>query len=135
MPFRRAYSIFPSHFTTPPPLNCHDEDLSAGVMLNRPQDEPTCVSKILVAHKVASCIRRFFEDVNSRPDRELSYDLLLDVDSEIRAIISEGPAFLRADECAIEQHPPWVRWMLHWWIMSVSRASLSLLFFVFFLGV
>lgn len=83
------------------------------------------MSKILVAHKVASCIRRFFDDVNARGDRDLSYDLLLDVDREIRGIIETGPAFLRADDKAIEAQPPWVRWMLHWWIMSVSRASSS----------
>ncbi|GAA5853284.1 hypothetical protein JCM9279_003345 [Rhodotorula babjevae] len=124
VPFRRSYSISPSHFTTPPPLNCHDEDLSSGTAVDRSQDEATCVSKVLVAHKVASCIRRFFEDVNSRPDRELSYDLLLDVDREIRDIIETGPAFLRADDKAIEAQPPWVRWMLHWWIMSVSHKLL-----------
>ncbi|GAA5936355.1 hypothetical protein JCM3775_006477, partial [Rhodotorula graminis] len=136
VPFRRSYSISPSHFTTPLPLNCHDEDLSSGNAVNRPQDEATCVSKVLVAHKVASCIRRFFDDVNSaataRPDRangagagdHLSYDLLLDVDREIRDIIETGPAFLRADDRAIEAQPPWVRWMLHWWIMSVSHKLL-----------
>ncbi|GAA6056079.1 hypothetical protein JCM3770_001957 [Rhodotorula araucariae] len=124
VPYRRAYAISPSHFTTPPPLNCHDEDLSAGVLINRPQDEPTCVSKTLIAYKVASCIRRFFEDVNSKPDRERSYKLLLDVDREIRSIISNGPAFLRADDKAVEAQPAWVRWMLHWWIMSVSHKLL-----------
>ncbi|BGP49118.1 hypothetical protein JCM10450v2_004998 [Rhodotorula kratochvilovae] len=124
VPFRRAYAIFPSHFTTPPPLNCHDEDLSAGVLINRPQDEPTCVSKLLIAHKVASCIRRFFEDVNSKPDRELSYELLLEVDREIRAIIDDGPAFLKADNDKVDKQPAWVRWMLHWWIMSVSHKLL-----------
>ncbi|GAA5905433.1 hypothetical protein JCM8208_004277 [Rhodotorula glutinis] len=127
VPFRRSYSISPSHFTTPLPLNCHDEDLSSGTAVDRPQDEATCVSKVLVAHKVASCIRRFFDDVNvnSRPDRDLSYDLLLDVDREIRDIIETGPAFLRSDDDkALEEQPPWVRWMLHWWIMSVSHKLL-----------
>ncbi|GAA5925623.1 hypothetical protein JCM1841_004790 [Sporobolomyces salmonicolor] len=124
IPYRRAYAIFPSHFTTPLPSNCTDEDLSSGTLLSRSQDEPTPVSKILLSYQVAACIRRFFEEVNSTLTGEPSYELCLEVDKQIRKIIEDGPGYLKAEGNVEGEYPPWVQWFKHYWIMSVSHKLL-----------
>ncbi|GAA5835326.1 hypothetical protein JCM5353_006735 [Sporobolomyces roseus] len=122
IPFRRACSISPTHFTTPLPLNCHDSDLSDGNMIQRPHEEPTTVTKILFTYQVAACIRRFFEDVNCSTSRGgPSYELCLDVDRQIRAIINDGPAFLKVDHAGSEE---WVKNLRHYYIISVSHKLL-----------
>ncbi|GAA5918046.1 hypothetical protein JCM6882_008154 [Rhodosporidiobolus microsporus] len=124
IPYRRAYAIFPSHITTPPPLNCHDSDLSTGELVSRSQDEPTVVSKILIAFKVAASIRNFFEHVNSRADGDLSYETLLEADREIRRIINEGPAYLSPGSEPEDGDRLWLPWFRRYWIMSVSHKLL-----------
>ncbi|BGP17136.1 hypothetical protein JCM10213_005241 [Rhodosporidiobolus nylandii] len=126
IPYRRVYAIFPSHFTTPPPVNCHDSDLSSGELIHRPQDEPTVVSKVIIAFKVAACIRTFFEHVNCRKDGDLSYEMLLAADREIRRIIDEGPSYLKAgnepDDGGASKL--WLPWFKRYWVMSVSHKLL-----------
>lgn len=56
-----SYAIFPSHFSTPLPTNCRDEDLAEGNLIVRPLEEPTISTKLILSIRVASCIRRFFE--------------------------------------------------------------------------
>ncbi|GAA6042322.1 hypothetical protein JCM8097_003844 [Rhodosporidiobolus ruineniae] len=126
IPYRRAYAIFPSHVTTPPPVNCLDSDLSTGILVRRSQDQPTVVSKILIAYKVAACIRNFFEHVNSSLDSDLSYEKLLEADREIRRIIDEGPAYLKPgnepDDGGLSRG--WLPWFKRYWTMSVSHKLL-----------
>ncbi|GAA5842874.1 hypothetical protein JCM11251_005834 [Rhodosporidiobolus azoricus] len=124
IPYRRAYAIFPSHVTTPPPLNCHDADLSAGEVISRSQDEPTVVSKILIAYKVAATIRTFFEHVNSRSDSDLSYEVLLEADREIRRVINEGPQYLLPEKEPEDGDRLWLPWFRRYWIISVSHKLL-----------
>lgn len=78
------------------------------------------MSKIILMKAVASCIRRFFEDINSTGG--LSYDLCLQIDGEVRKIISTAPAYL-APNANISHLPPWVGWMSHYWTMSVQHKS------------
>jgi len=92
-------------------------------MIQRPHDEPTTVTKILFTYQVAACIRRFFEDVNCSTTRGgPSYELCLDVDRQIRAIINDGPSFLKVDHAGSEE---WVKNLRHYYIISVSRQSRS----------
>ncbi|GAA6064445.1 hypothetical protein JCM10212_000144 [Sporobolomyces blumeae] len=122
IPFRRAYSISPTHFTTPLPTNCHDSDLSAGQLVHRSPDEPTIVSKILSTYQVATQIRRFFEHVNCSTNAgEPSYELCIDVDRQIRKIIEDGPGFLKEETPSSEA---WVKHLRHYYIISVSHKLL-----------
>ncbi|KAL8279331.1 hypothetical protein RQP46_008368 [Phenoliferia psychrophenolica] len=99
IPYRRSYAIFPSHFTTPLPTNCHDEDLACGNLV----------------------IRRFFEDVNSLGG--LSYDLCLQIDRDIREIISTCPVYLSPD-ADVRHLPAFVSSFRNYWIMSVHHKLL-----------
>lgn len=118
IPYRRSYTIFPSHFTTPLPANVLDSDLSLGHLHIRGPDEPTPVSKLIVLFKTATCVRRFFEDMNST-NGGLSYDLCLQIDREMREIMKKAPRYLQAD-AEVDQFPPYVAWMRHYFILSVS---------------
>ncbi|KAK4704734.1 hypothetical protein P7C70_g1473, partial [Phenoliferia sp. Uapishka_3] len=121
IPYRRSYAIFPSHFSTPLPTNSHDEDLANGSLIIRPLEEPTHVSKLIISIKVASCVRRFFEDVNSLGG--LSYDLCLQIDREIREIIRTCPSYLSPD-ANIRHLPSFVGSFRNYWIMSVHHKLL-----------
>ncbi|KAM0753038.1 hypothetical protein T439DRAFT_323651 [Meredithblackwellia eburnea MCA 4105] len=121
IPYRRSYAIFPSHFSTPLPTNCHDEDLATGNLVSRPLEEPTVATKLIISIRVASCIRRFFEDVNSLGG--LSYDLCLQIDREIREIIRACPSYLHADT-DLTHMPQFVASFRDYWIMSVSHKLL-----------
>ncbi|ORY63814.1 hypothetical protein BCR35DRAFT_308781 [Leucosporidium creatinivorum] len=122
IPYRRSYTIFPSHFTTPLPANVLDSDLSLGHLHIRGPDEPTPVSKLIVLFKTATCVRRFFEDMNSS-NGGLSYDLCLQIDREIREIMLKAPRYLQPD-AEVEGFPPYVAWMRHYFILSVSHKLL-----------
>ncbi|GAA6024107.1 hypothetical protein JCM10207_003167 [Rhodosporidiobolus poonsookiae] len=140
IPYRRAYTIFPTHFTTPPPLNIHDADLALGLSTPRPLDEPTIASKVLQAYKVAAVIRTFFESVNGfSPSSSSSssgrtqdlgpetFEKLLEADRQIRAIIEEGPRYLRELDWEPEDQGKsagWMPWFRRYWIMSVSHKLL-----------
>ncbi|GAA5910394.1 uncharacterized protein JCM6883_002992 [Sporobolomyces salmoneus] len=123
IPFRRAYTIFPTHFTTPLPLNCHDSDLSAGNLVQRSQDEPTIVSKIIATYTVAACIRRYFEHVFSSASqgKSASYELCLEVDREIRKAIEDGPKFLKVEDPNSEE---WIKHLRHYFVISISHKLL-----------
>lgn len=119
IPYRRSYTIFPSHFTTPLPANVLDSDLSNGLLLIRGPAEPTPVSKLIVLFKTAACVRRFFEDMNSTAG--LSYDLCLQIDGQIREIVRQAPKYLQS-EAEVDSLPPYVAWMRHYFVLSVSEA-------------
>ncbi|BGP32978.1 hypothetical protein JCM10296v2_004766 [Rhodotorula toruloides] len=119
---RRAYFISPTHFSTPLPLNCTDEDLAAGRMVNRPQDEPTEASKTILLYKVADCMRRFFEHIHTHS--ALSYPNCLEADRALRSIILDGPAFLKAEMSGAEGYPSWTAKFRHYWIISISHKLL-----------
>ncbi|GAA5948642.1 hypothetical protein JCM3765_004953 [Sporobolomyces pararoseus] len=123
IPFRRAYSIFPSHFTTPLPVNCHDADLSAGNLVHRSHDEPTIASKIIASSEVAACIRRYFEHVYSSTAQgeSASYEFCLEVDREIRKIIEDGPKFLKVEDPNSEE---WIKHLRHYFVISISHKLL-----------
>ncbi|GAA6006057.1 hypothetical protein JCM10207_007328 [Rhodosporidiobolus poonsookiae] len=78
MHFRRAFAVLPLHFDTPVPLNCHDSDLSTGRLVNRPQDEPSDVTKTILLYHVASCMRRYFDHINQT--KEMSQANLIEAD-------------------------------------------------------
>ncbi|GAA5929142.1 uncharacterized protein JCM15063_004064 [Sporobolomyces koalae] len=123
IPFRRAYSVFPTHFTTPLPVNCHDTDLSAGHLMHRPLSEPTIASKILVTFELAACIRRYYEHVySSTSPGETSYELCLEVDRQIRKIIEESPPYLKAEDPNSED---WIKHLRHYFVISVSHKLLT----------
>ncbi|KWU43259.1 hypothetical protein RHOSPDRAFT_35264 [Rhodotorula sp. JG-1b] len=117
---RRAYSVSPAHFTTPLPLNCTDEDLSAGRMIDRPPDEPTVASKTILLFKVSDCLRRFFENVRDEP----SYAHCLEADRSLRSIILDGPVYLKADMSGLEGYPPWTSMFRSYWVISISHKLL-----------
>lgn len=117
---RRAYSVSPAHFTTPLPLNCTDDDLAAGRLIDRPPDEPTVASKTILLFKVSDCLRRFFENVRDEP----SYSHCLEADRELRSIILDGPLYLRADTSGHEGMPPWTSVFRSYWVISISHKLL-----------
>ncbi|GAA6006025.1 hypothetical protein JCM11491_004094 [Sporobolomyces phaffii] len=123
IPFRRSYTIFPTHFTTPLPLNCHDADLSAGNLVQRSHDEPTIASKIIATFEVAKCIRRFFEHVNSATTQgeSASYELCLEADAQIRKIIQDGPKYLKVEDPNSEE---WIKHLRHYFVISISHKLL-----------
>ncbi|GAA5988352.1 hypothetical protein JCM10908_002178 [Rhodotorula pacifica] len=117
---RRAYSVSPAHFTTPLPLNCTDEDLSSGHLIDRPPDEPTVASKTILLFKVSDCLRRFFENVRD----EASYVHCLEADRALRSIILDGPMYLKADMSGLEGSPPWTSMFRSYWVISISHKLL-----------
>ncbi|KAI5480534.1 C6 transcription factor [Pseudohyphozyma bogoriensis] len=115
IPYRRTFSVHPSHATTPMPVNVLDEDLSAGNLIARPMEEPTPATKLILTFSIANSIRRFFEEVNSAGG--LSYDKCLEVDKDIRQVIRTAPSYL--DPAANISHlPPFVESMRNYWWMS-----------------
>ncbi|GJN91323.1 hypothetical protein Rhopal_004344-T1 [Rhodotorula paludigena] len=118
---RRAYAVSPAHFTTPLPLNCTDEDLSSGHIVNRAQDEPTPASKTILLYKVADHTRRFFEHIHS--SKRLDYAYCLEADRALRSVILDGPSYLKADT-GVEGHPPWAAWFRNYWVISISHKLL-----------
>ncbi|GAA5859897.1 hypothetical protein JCM8547_004378 [Rhodosporidiobolus lusitaniae] len=126
IPYRRAYAVSPSYVTTPPPINCHDADLETGELVECPHDEPTVVSKLLVVYKIAAAVRTFFKHVNATPDKDLSYEALLEVDREIRLVIDSAPPFLKKRDETRENDPAYgfVQWLRRYFIMSVSHKLL-----------
>ncbi|KAL8286362.1 hypothetical protein RQP46_004379 [Phenoliferia psychrophenolica] len=119
--YRRPYAIIPAHCTTPPPINCHDEDLARGLLVARPMDEPTVVSKLILTMRVASCIRRFFEDINQAGS--MNATLCRMVDTEIRAILATGPSWLQP-EINIDHLPPFVSWFRRYFLISTNHKLL-----------
>ena len=122
---RRSYAIFPSHCTTPLPTNCLDADLATGHLAPLPLSNPTPVAKILLSHKIAACVRRFFEDVNAANSSGPSYDRALQVDREIRDVLKTAPAWLREAEADVGHLPAWVAWVRHYWPISVNHKIIA----------
>lgn len=98
------------HCTTPLPLNCHDSDLLTGQMISRPVEEVTTVTKLLLSWRIASCVREFFDGMNTSDG--LSYDLCLKVDREIRETIRAAPKVMR-EGADLTNESTWVKLMVN----------------------
>ncbi|GAA5855309.1 hypothetical protein JCM9279_001943 [Rhodotorula babjevae] len=125
---RRAYAVSPTHFTTPLPLNCTDDDLSSGILVNRTKDEPTPASKTILLFHVADVLRRFFEHIHS--SKQLDYAYCIEADRALRGVILNGPSFLKVEsgpgsgDAAGAAWPEWTAWFRSYWIISVSHKLL-----------
>ncbi|KAM0756031.1 hypothetical protein T439DRAFT_320720 [Meredithblackwellia eburnea MCA 4105] len=119
--YRRPYAIFPAHCTTPPPNNCHDEDLSAGLLINRPLDTPCVTTKLILTMRVADCIRRFFEDLSQAGG--MNAELCRQVDGEINAVLRSAPAFLQAD-ADLSHLPSFVGSLRRYLLISIQHKLL-----------
>ncbi|GAA5931383.1 hypothetical protein JCM3775_005010 [Rhodotorula graminis] len=121
---RRAYAVSPTHFTTPLPLNCTDDDLSSGVLVNRTKDEPTPASKTILLYHVADILRRFFEHIHS--SKQLDYAYCVEADRALRGVILNGPSFLKVESGPGDAagSPDWTAWFRSYWIISISHKLL-----------
>ncbi|GAA5917129.1 hypothetical protein JCM8208_005473 [Rhodotorula glutinis] len=122
---RRAYAVSPTHFTTPLPLNCTDDDLSSGLLVNRTKDEPTPASKTILLFHVADVLRRFFEHIHS--SKQLDYAYCVEADRALRGVILNGPSFLKVETGpgdGAANWPEWTAWFRSYWIISVSHKLL-----------
>ncbi|KAK4700764.1 hypothetical protein P7C70_g5474, partial [Phenoliferia sp. Uapishka_3] len=119
--YRRPYAINPIHCTTPLPLNVHDEDLAKGILISRPMDEPTVASKTILSLRVASCIRRFYDEISVAGSQKAA--LCKDVDAEIRNILRTAPSFIQPD-ANISHLPEFVSWLRSYHLISTDHKLL-----------
>lgn len=94
-PFRHSWILGRSRITTPLPLNCTDEDLASGNMVNRPMTEYTSVSWLLMYVKLATCMQVAFEHSVGGKKGNNDYDAFLQIDNQLEAILADVPPWLK----------------------------------------
>ncbi|KAM0752346.1 hypothetical protein T439DRAFT_347217 [Meredithblackwellia eburnea MCA 4105] len=123
IPYRRTYIVQPTQVTTPLPANAHDEDLLSGQLINRPPEQYTVVSKLLLWIQIARCLQEIFEhmDRNANP----SYTFLLEVDSRLSSIIDNCPRWLHENGPSVGM-PPSANWVRNAFFISSNHKVLTL---------
>ena len=94
-------------FSTPMPTNCEDEDLN-----ERVPSEPTVSSYSIAVARLACLMPSLARDVSysepHQPGRQ--YQRVLEVDLQMRDLVSTLPSFLKRGEPHQPHWPPWVHW-------------------------
>ena len=100
--------IVPPHsFTTPMPSNCDDHDLR-----EKFASEPTISSYSIAIAKLACLMPGLTEGFSfcDSPSLEKRYQRVLEVDLQMRDLVSTLPAFLKRGEPHHDHWPSWVHW-------------------------
>ncbi|KAF7545277.1 hypothetical protein G7046_g9600 [Stylonectria norvegica] len=108
-PREGTYTINPQHMVVRKPYNMNDEDLIDGAEpVDRPMEEPTCMSYHLQRVRLAE-ISRGFTDRNplaaSDPEA-VGYDHVLELDAAIDRYMKELPPFFLLGHAALDALPP-----------------------------
>ncbi|CAI7652819.1 unnamed protein product [Penicillium glandicola] len=115
IPFTDTYSISPMHFSTGPPMNADDYDLT-----DMPITSPTISTYIRVLVNLAELMPGLVDGLgpmkSRKPMRE-QYEHILHIDQKMRGIAKNiPPFFLRADKTK-EAQIPW---------LAIARRSLAI---------
>ncbi|KAK4052327.1 hypothetical protein OIO90_004408 [Microbotryomycetes sp. JL221] len=94
-PFRSSWILGRARIKTPLPLNCTDEDLERGTVVNRPMTQYTNVSWLLMYINLATCMQVAFEHSSGGKTGEVNYDAFLQIDNQLEKILSELPPWLK----------------------------------------
>ncbi|KAI2732355.1 transcriptional regulator family: Fungal Specific TF [Penicillium roqueforti] len=115
IPFTDTYSISPMHFSTGPPMNADDYDLT-----DMPITTPTISTYIRVLVTLAELMPGLVDGLgpmkSRKPMRE-QYEHILHIDQKMRAIVKAIPSFLLRADKTKEAQIPW---------LAIARRSLAI---------
>ncbi|KJZ78857.1 hypothetical protein HIM_01630 [Hirsutella minnesotensis 3608] len=108
VPQEGTYTIHPSQMAVRKPRNIHDEDLVSGQdTVDRPLDEPTCVSYLLQRVKLAEVCHSLVDRspfVLLSPEA-MDYGQVMEVDTRLKRFMKEMPSFFSLDNVAWSHLP------------------------------
>ncbi|KAK4870435.1 hypothetical protein LT330_004783 [Penicillium expansum] len=115
IPFTDTYSISPMHFSTGPPMNADDYDLT-----DMPITSPTISTYIRVLVNLAELMPGLVDGLgpmkSRKPMRE-QYEHILHIDQKMRGIVKNIPPFLLRADKTKEAQIPW---------LAIARRSLAI---------
>ncbi|PYH43874.1 uncharacterized protein BP01DRAFT_375025 [Aspergillus saccharolyticus JOP 1030-1] len=115
IPFTDTYSISPSQYSTAPPRNADDYDLT-----DLPSTVPTVSSYVRALRQIADLMPSLIDGLGAmsqpKPLRE-QYTHVLRLDQHMRAVVKGFPAFLLQPDPQAELDIPW---------LAIARRSLAI---------
>ncbi|QQK44268.1 Fungal transcriptional regulatory protein, N-terminal [Penicillium digitatum] len=115
IPFTDTYSISPMHFSTGPPMNADDYDLT-----DVPITSPTISTYIRVLVKLAELMPGLVDGLgpmkSRKPMRE-QYEHILKIDQKMRGVVKNIPPFLLRADKTKDAEIPW---------LAIARRSLAI---------
>ncbi|CRL29299.1 Fungal transcriptional regulatory protein, N-terminal [Penicillium camemberti] len=115
IPFTDTYSISPMHFSTGPPMNADDHDLT-----DMPITSPTISTYIRVLVNLAELMPGLVDGLGpmkSRKPIRQQYEHILHIDQKMRGIVKNIPPFLLRVDKTKEAQIPW---------LAIARRSLAI---------
>ncbi|KAM0786143.1 hypothetical protein ACM66B_006951 [Microbotryomycetes sp. NB124-2] len=125
-PFRSSWILGRARIKTPLPLNCTDEDLAQGKVANRPMNEYTDVSWLLMYIKLATCMQVAFEHSSGSREGEVDYDAFLQIDNQLEAILADLPPWLKKGGDASGAPQDFVEMMRSTFLITAQHKILSI---------
>ncbi|KAL5601113.1 hypothetical protein BROUX41_005927 [Berkeleyomyces rouxiae] len=106
VPMAGSYGVSPNHFTTPMPLNCHDD------MIEQPSDVPTISSYCIQLSKMALLMPQLIDGLRSPKvtTREAQYRHVQFIAQKMTQVMNELPIFLRVETPFDPSWPVWIEW-------------------------
>ncbi|KAM0420720.1 hypothetical protein ACHAPT_011502 [Fusarium lateritium] len=107
-PHEGTYLISPEHMAVRKPRNLNDEDLIDGNEPEKPLTESTSMSYFLQRIRLAELTRKFTDRMPlcSSVSETMTYDLVLELDTEIDQFMMEIPPFLIMEGEELAKLPP-----------------------------
>ncbi|ORY85954.1 hypothetical protein BCR35DRAFT_302554 [Leucosporidium creatinivorum] len=125
IPFRSAWILGRTRISTPLPLNCTDEDLLTGEIVNRPVKEYTVVSWLRQYIELGGCMQVAFEHSTSKK-AEADYGAFLKIDTQLEALLADLPPWLRPNGDTKGMPPACVEIMRSTFLVSAQHKILSI---------
>lgn len=101
--------MHPQQMAVRKPRNAHDEDLADGSdVVDRPQDEPTCMSYLLQRIRLAEVCHALFarSPFMLLSQEALDYGQVMEVDAQLKRFMKEMPSFFSLDNVDWISLPP-----------------------------
>ncbi|KPV71969.1 uncharacterized protein RHOBADRAFT_56112 [Rhodotorula graminis WP1] len=125
IPFKGYSLLTRLQVATPLPLNATDEDLSKGQLVDRPRDEYTGASWLLLYIEIGSAMSSAFEHAVSDKSASQAYQSFLLADKQLEALLGNLPRWLKADASG-EGLPGRVEMMRSTFLISLQHKILSI---------
>lgn len=108
VPQEGTYTVLPSHMVVRKPRNANDQDIVEGrEVIDRPIEEPTCVSYLLQRIRLAEVCHGLLDRSPFVMSPEtMEYRQVMEVDTRINQFMQEMPAFFWLDNPSMDDLPP-----------------------------
>ncbi|UNI16204.1 hypothetical protein JDV02_002664 [Purpureocillium takamizusanense] len=108
VPQEGTYTVLPSHMVVRKPRNANDRDIVEGQeVIDRPIEEPTCVSYLLQRIRLAEVCHGLLDRSPFVMSPEtMEYRQVMEVDTRLNQFMQEMPSFFWLDNPSMENLPP-----------------------------